>query len=155
MENYHKIAVKNVAVVNVCFRIEGKMFNEGRIILDIDTYNFAGKLSNDIIFGFYDNGRYTIYYYYKTFGFEDVPEVYDDSEYDEFEEEEIEYEYQEYEIVMTIPFHKNKLPDDFRYLKMEFDEYEISITFDEFESDMDAIQRCLEDNADLIEQRYD
>ncbi len=149
MENYHKIAIKNVTVVNVTFRIEGKMFNEGRIILDIDTYNFAGKLSNDIIFGFYDNGIYTIYYYYKAFGFEGLPEVYDDSEYYEFEE--CEYEYQEYQFVMKM----NKLPDDFKDLKMHFDEYEILITFEEFETDMEVIQRCLETNADLIEQRYD
>lgn len=146
---YQKIAVKNVVVINVCLGIEGKMLNEGRIILDIDTYNFAGRLTNDIILGFYKDGRYTIYYYYKTFGTDVWPQIY----YEDSEDDEIMYEYQEYEFMLIIPFLKNEVVDDFKERDLKFEEYEITISFKEFETDMNKIKRCLETNSDLIEQR--
>lgn len=146
---YQKIAVKNVVVINVCLGIEGKMLNEGRIILDIDTYNFAGRLTDDIILGFYKDGRYTIYYYYKTFGTDVWPQIY----YEDSEQDESMYEYREYEYMLIVPFQKNEVVDDFRERNMKFDEYGISISFQEFETDVHEIERCIKNNSDLIEQR--
>lgn len=146
---YQKIAVKNVVVINVCLGIEGKMFNEGRIILDIDTYDFAGRLTDDIILGFYKDGRYTICYYYKTFGTDVLPQIY----YEDSEDEDVMYEYQEYKFILIVPFQKNDVVDDFSQRRMKFEEYGILISFEDFETDVHEIERCIKNNSDLIEQR--
>lgn len=151
MDGYPRIGVKNVAVVNVCLRIEDKLFNQGRIILDIDTYDFAGRLTDEVIVGNYDNGMYHIYYYYIHYNFDSDSQM----ELDEGElcMEERELEYEEYEIEMQALFTPNKLPDDFTGRMLSFNDAQITIAFDGFEPDMQIIQRCLEENADLIEQR--
>lgn len=151
MDEYPKIGVKNVAVVNVCLRMEDKLFNQGRIILDIDTYDFAGRLTDEVIVGIYNNGMYDIYYYNIQYNFDNSPQM---DLYDgEFGEGELNFEYEEYEIQMQIQFTKNKLPDDFTGQMLSFNNAQITIAFDGFEPDMQIIQRCLEENTDLIEQR--
>lgn len=151
MDEYPKIGVKNVAVVNVCLRMEDKLFNQGRIILDIDTYDFAGRITDEVIVGIYNNGMYDIYYYNIQYNFDNSPQM---DLYDgEFGEGELNFEYEEYEIQMQIQFTKNKLPDDFTGQMLSFNNAQITIAFDGFEPDMQIIQRCLEENTDLIEQR--
>lgn len=151
MDEYPKIGVKNVAVVNVCLRMEDKLFNQGRIILDIDTYDFAGRLTDEVIVGIYNNGMYDIYYYNIQYNFDNSPQM---DLYDgEFGEGELNFEYEEYEIQMQVQFTKNKLPDDFTGQMLSFNNAQITIAFDGFEPDMQIIQRCLEENTDLIEQR--
>jgi hypothetical protein len=63
-EVYPKIAVDRICVADVSFRKIDSMFNVGQVILDVDTYDFAGHLTDDVIVGFYRNGTYSIYYYY-------------------------------------------------------------------------------------------
>jgi hypothetical protein len=151
MDEYPKIGVKNVAVVNVCLRMEDKLFNQGRIILDIDTYDFAGRITDEVIVGIYNNGMYDIYYYNIQYNFDNSPQM---DLYDgEFGEGELNFEYEEYEIQMQVQFTKNKLPDDFTGQMLSFNNAQITIAFDGFEPDMQIIQRCLEENTDLIEQR--
>ena len=67
MDEYHRIEVKNVSIINVCFRKIGALFNSGRIVLDVDTYDFAGHLSDDVIVGFYRDGKYFVHYYSPPF----------------------------------------------------------------------------------------
>ena len=151
MDGYPRIGVKNVAIVNICLRMEGTLFNQGRIILDIDTYDFAGRLTDEVIVGKYNNGMYDIYYYNIQYNFGD-DDPYADLGNVCVDERELEYE--EYEIQMQVLFDKNKLPDDFTGQMLSFNDAQITIAFDGFEPNMEIIQRCLEENADLIEQRY-
>ena len=149
MDGYPRIGVKNVAVVNVCLRIEGTLFNQGRVILDIDTYDFAGRLTDEVIVGKYNNGMYDIYYYNIQYNFDENPYA----DLGNVCVEEREFEYEEYEIQMKVLFDKNKLLDDFTGQMLSFNDAQITIAFDGFEPNMKIIQRCLEENADLIEQR--
>lgn len=166
MERYPKIGIKDVALVNVNLRVEDKMFNTGQVILDIETYDFAGRLTDDVIVGLYDGKKYTIYYYYKYYQFEDIEgsyddEVLEDSEYDEYDDEIEEYEEtemkiecQEYKIQMEADFKRNALPDDFTNRIIFCGNGQITISFDGMESDFENIKNQLERNIDLIEQRY-
>lgn len=149
--SYPKIGIKNVAVVNVCLRMEGELFNQGRIILDIDTYDFAGRLTDEVIVGLYDNGMYHIYYYHVQYNFSGNPQI---DLFGNVSEGEMEFEYDEYEIEMQVQFEKNKLPNDFTGKMFSFDDPQITIAFDGFEPSIEIIQSCLEQNADLVEQRY-
>ena len=131
MDEYPKIGVKNVAVVNVCLRMEDKLFNQGRIILDIDTYDFAGRITDEVIVGIYNNGMYDIYYYNIQYNFDNSPQM---DLYDgEFGEGELNFEYEEYEIQMQVQFTKNKLPDDFTGQMLSFNNAQITIAFDGFD----------------------
>lgn len=61
----HKITVKNFEVIEVCFRSFQKdnvFVNIGKIIIDSDTYNFAGFLTQDEIVGYFKEDHYEIYY---------------------------------------------------------------------------------------------
>ncbi len=166
MEEYPKIGIKDVALVNVCLRIEDKLFNNGQVILDIETYDFAGRLTNDVIIGLYDGKKYTIYYYYQNYEFEDLEgsdddvceiseddEVFENSE-DEIEEVEMQFEYQEYKIEMEADFKRNALPDDFINRIIFCKNSNITISFDGLESNFENIKNQLERNIDLFEQRY-
>ena len=144
MEKYHKIAVKNVCVVNVCFRRIGKLYNDGKIVVDVDSYDFAGRLTDDVIVGFYENGKYHIYYYYKNYDFDvdlklETPKT-------------AEYIYNEYLIEMSTKFEKNSPEYDFVGNKISFylkdDEFELS--FEIIVSDMQEIQKAINYNMDLL-----
>ncbi len=169
MEEYPKIGIKDVALVNVCLRIEDKLFNNGQVILDIETYDFAGRLTNDVIIGLYDGKKYTIYYYYQNYEFEDLEgsdddvcevseddEVFENSEdeIEEYEEVEMQFEYQEYKIEMEADFKRNALPDDFINRIIFCKNGNITISFDGLESNFENIKNQLERNIDLFEQRY-
>lgn len=149
-EGYPKIGIKNVAVVNVCLRMEGKLFNQGRVILDIDTYDFAGRLTDEVIVGLYDNGMYHIYYYNVQYNFFENPQT---DLFGNVSEDDLQFEYEESQIEMQVQFEKNKLPNDFTGKMFSFNDSQITIAFDGFEPDIKVIQSCLEQNADLIEQR--
>ena len=155
MEEYPKIGIKDVALVNVCLRIEDKLFNNGQVILDIETYDFAGRLTNDVIIGLYDGKKYTIYYYYQNYEFEDLEGSDDDvCEISEIEEVEMQFEYQEYKIEMEADFKRNALPDDFINRIIFCKNSNITISFDGLESNFENIKNQLERNIDLFEQRY-
>lgn len=61
---YRKITVSKVCIAEICFRKKDVLFNEGKVVLDIDTFDFAGFITNDVIVGYYRDGKYKVYYYY-------------------------------------------------------------------------------------------
>lgn len=147
MDGYHKIAVKNVCIVDICFRRLGLLYNEGRIVVDIDTYDFAGHIADDIIVGFYRDGKYYIHYYYKTYIFNVNP---------------ItgvvvgpEFRWEEYEIYLENDFEKRSITEDFVNQMLKFgDEYdEYILSFEKIISDMQEIQKTLKHNTDLLMPR--
>lgn len=147
MDGYHKIAVKNVCIVDICFRRLGLLYNEGRIVVDIDTYDFAGHITDDIIVGFYRDGKYYIHYYYKTYIFNVNP---------------ItgvvvgpEFRWEEYEIYLENDFEKRSITEDFVNQMLKFgDEYdEYILSFEKIISDMQEIQKTLNHNTDLLMPR--
>lgn len=145
MEDYHKISVKNVCIVNICFQKKGELFNQGRIVLDIDTYDFAGHITDDVIVGFYKNGIYYIYYYYNKWSFDVDPSL--------LMTDEIVNQFEEYEIQMSCGFGRNKLPEDFTDVMMKFDDGNYVIRFEGIVSERETIQRYLEYNQDLLKPR--
>lgn len=64
MYDIQKVPMYNVCVVDVVFCIEGTLYNDGRIAIDRDSFEFAGYLADDIILGFYKDGVYDIHYHY-------------------------------------------------------------------------------------------
>ena len=147
MDGYHKIAVKNVCVVDVCFRRLGLLYNDGRIIVDIDTYDFAGHITDDVIVGFYRNGKYYIHYYYKTYIFDVNPVT------GMIEGEG--YQWEEYEIQLTVDFKKRTPKEDFVNNMLEFgdDSDSYVLTFETIISEIQEIQNTLNNNIDLLTPR--
>lgn len=58
------IPMYNVCIMDVDYCIKGRMYNGGRILIDRDTFNFAGHLTDDVLIGTYENGTFEICYYY-------------------------------------------------------------------------------------------
>lgn len=46
---YRRITVSKVCIAEICFRKKDVLFNEGSVVLDIDTFDFAGFITNDVI----------------------------------------------------------------------------------------------------------
>lgn len=147
MDGYHKIAVKNVCIVDICFRRLGLLYNEGRIVVDIDTYDFAGHITDDIIVGFYRNGKYYIHYYYKTYIFnvDPITGVVVGPE----------FRWEEYDIYLENDFEKKSIAEDFVNQMLKFgDEQDTYIlSFENIISDMQEIQKTLNHNTDLLMPR--
>ena len=61
MEFNHKITIKNFGVIEVCFRKKGIFSNVGKIIVDSDTYDFAGILTEDIIVAYFKENHYEVF----------------------------------------------------------------------------------------------
>lgn len=143
MGDYHTIAVKNVGIINICFRREGMLFNQGRIVLDIDTYDFAGHITNDVIVGYYEEDMYHIHYYYKIDLFEIDPltQVIVD----------VGNAYEEYHLEFLMEFKRGILPNDFTGTLLRDEDY--TVTFENMESDPNIIRRTLEANLDLLTGR--
>lgn len=72
-EDYRRIAVNKVCIAEICFRKKDVLFNEGKVVLDIDTYDFAGFITDDVIVGYYRDGKYQVYYYYNCIEFREIP----------------------------------------------------------------------------------
>lgn len=143
MENYPRIAVKNVCVVDVCFRRSGRLYNEGKIVLDIDSYDFAGYLTNDVIIGLYKNGEYTIHYYYNVYKFDGELFAEDDS---------VAYQVEEYLIEMSKEF-KRTTPDvDFVNNEIMFRNglETFVLSFNMIVSEKEEIEKALNHNMDLL-----
>lgn len=68
MDGIHKIRMYNICAADVIFRIEGKLYNEGWIVADRDSFEFIGHMADDIIIGRYDWEGYKITYYYNEYG---------------------------------------------------------------------------------------
>lgn len=147
MEKYQKIAIKNVCIVDICFRRVGLLYSEGRIVVDIDTYDFAGRITDDIIIGFYRDGKYNIHYYYKTYIFNVNPIT--------GILEGPEYQWEEYEIRLTADFEKTTPREDFveNMLKFWNQNDEFILSFEYIISDIQEIQKTLEYNQDLLKPR--
>lgn len=143
MGDYHTIAVKNVGIINICFRREGMLFNQGRIVLDIDTYDFAGHITDDVIVGYYENDMYHIHYYYRTYLFEVDPitqRIVDVGD-----------SYEEYHMEFLMEFKRGTLPGDFTGTQLRDEDF--TVTFERMESDSNIIRRTLESNLDLLTGR--
>lgn len=53
----------NICVADVIVRIKGHLYNDGRIIVDRDSFDFAGKLADDFLYGHYDGENYNVNYH--------------------------------------------------------------------------------------------
>lgn len=73
MGKIHKIPMYNVCTADVIFRIKGILYNEGRIIVDRDSLEFAGHMADDIIIGRNVNELFRVDYHYNStsFGYND------------------------------------------------------------------------------------
>lgn len=145
MDGYHKIAVKNVSAVDICFRKEGLLYNEGRIVVDVETYDFAGHITDDVIVGFYRNGIYYIHYYYMTYIF-DINPITGISENPM-------YQYEEYEIQLKVEFERTTIPNDFTKKILKFGKDKYSLTFEQIVPDVRQINEVVNNNLDLIMPR--
>ena len=123
MDMYPKIEVSNVGVINVTFRRANFLYNEGRIVVDVKTYDFAGHLANDVVIGFYRDGVYTIHYYYHAYDFE-----------------------------LSIPFEKTVPAEDFtgRQLICVDGEDEFVFTFEKFEPNLQKVYETINECQDLL-----
>ncbi|MBQ7410863.1 MAG: hypothetical protein IJW20_05740 [Clostridia bacterium] len=143
MDGYHKIAVKNVGIINICFRREGMLFNQGRVVLDIDTYDFAGRITDDVIVGYYEEDMYHIHYYYKNHLIEINPltQMIVNAGND----------YEEYHLEFLMEFKRGNIPEDFTATQMRDEDF--TVTFESMEVDSNIICRTLESNLDLLTER--
>ena len=140
MDIYPKIEVSNIAVVNVTFRRANFLYNEGRVVVDIGTYDFAGHLANDVVVGFYRNGVYEIHYFYHDYDFKPA------------KQSEVEYDVSVYEYELSIPFEKTSPGEDFtgrRLICGQADD-EFSFTFEQFEPDLQKTYETINSTQDLL-----
>ena len=140
MDIYPKIEVSNIAVVNVTFRRANFLYNEGRVVVDIGTYDFAGHLANDVVVGFYRNGVYEIHYFYHDYDFKPA------------KQSEVEYDVSVYEYELSIPFEKTVPGEDFtgrRLICGQADD-EFSFTFEQFEPDLQKTYETINSTQDLL-----
>ena len=140
MDIYPKIEVSNIAVVNVTFRRANFLYNEGRVVVDIGTYDFAGHLANDVVVGFYRNGVYEIHYFYHDYDFKPT------------KQSEVEYDVSVYEYELSIPFEKTAPGEDFtgrRVICGQADD-EFSFTFEQFEPDLQKTYETINSTQDLL-----
>lgn len=146
MGMYPKIAVRNVCVVDVCFRMMGKLYNEGKIIVDIDSYDFAGYLTDDVIIGLYEDGKYNIQYYYKNYNFDGDIRV---------RENEIGYQLEEYLIELSTELKKTIPNKDFvsNELCFKYGTDMFFLSFNTIISEQKEIERVLESNMDLLKPK--
>ena len=140
MDMYPKIEVSNVGVINVTFRRANFLYNEGRIVVDVKTYDFAGHLANDVVIGFYRDGVYTIHYYYHAYDFEPKSS------------QEVEYDVNVYEFELSIPFEKTVPAEDFtgRQLICVDGEDESVFTFGKFEPNLQKVYETINECQDLL-----
>lgn len=140
MDIYPKIEVSNVGVINVTFRRANFLYNEGRVVVDVKTYDFAGHLANDVVVGFYRDGVYTIHYYYHTYDFEPK------------NSQEVEYDVNVYEFELSIPFEKTVPAEDFtgRQLVCIDGEDEFTLTFEQFEPNLQKVYETINECQDLL-----
>lgn len=68
MYKVQKIPMYNVCVADVIVRIDGISYNSGRIVVERDTFEFAGHLADDFILGYYKDGCYSIDYLFNSHG---------------------------------------------------------------------------------------
>ena len=140
MDMYPKIEVSNVGVINVTFRRANFLYNEGRVVVDVKTYDFAGHLANDVVIGFYRDGVYTIHYYYHAYDFEPKSS------------QEVEYDVNVYEFELSIPFEKTVPAEDFtgRQLICVDGEDEFVFTFEKFEPNLQKVYETINECQDLL-----
>lgn len=141
MGQYPMVELKNVAVVNITFRKAGEMCNKGRVVVDIDNYNFAGRITDDVIIGSYSEGKYNIRYYYHTYTFSTKDRT-----------GEIDYFVSEYEIELTSSFPKTYVENDFCNTRITFgdDNNFYELTFDDFVTEPRLMYETLNNIRDLI-----
>lgn len=140
MDIYPKIEVSNIAVINVTFRRANFLYNEGRIVVDVKTYDFAGHLANDVVVGFYRDGAFVIHYFYHSYDFKPV------------NSQDVEYDVDVYEYELSIPFEKTVPAEDFtgRQLVCISDEDEFIFTFEQFESNLQKVYETINNTQDLL-----
>lgn len=144
MGDYPMVELKNVAVVNITFRKPGSLYNEGRIVIDVKTYDFAGHITDDVVVGFYRDGCFNIQYFYKEY--ETAPSPVPGMP-------EVILGWKEYAVELSVEFEKTTVEQDFTDRKLFFgrnsdDQYEL--TFEGFEANPQTIYRTLHCTEDLM-----
>ena len=131
-----KVRVKCASAIEVTFRKKGLLYNNGLALIDMDTYNFVGKLGNDYIYGkFHEIGFYEIMYVNLEF-------IREEEGYRIGDIKAFRYEF-------DIPFVRDYYMEDFdRKLFKIGDDFEFS--FERFILDNNQISSCIEENKELI-----
>lgn len=147
MGEYPMVELKDVAVVNITFRKPGSLYNEGRIVIDVKTYNFAGHITDDVIVGFYRDGAFFIQYFSKEYYTtpSPVPGMPDAI-----------VDWKEYVVELTVEFEKTMVENDFINHKLFFgqnSENQYELTFEGFETNLQNIYRTLQCTEDLMKLR--
>lgn len=135
MSGIQKVPMYNVCIADVVVRIEGTLYNNGRIIVDRDTFNFAGHLTDDdYIIGHYDSGKYYIKYfcYLHLDGADEEPDLCSC-------DLELDYAIKDVERDLL----GKKLRQYGNYLSVSFLRFDLK--------NKNLIGRILEENADLVE----
>ena len=68
----HKIVLTNYCIADVCFR-NRTFFNTGKVVIDVDTYNFAGIITHDKIVGYFEGNEYQIFYAKTVYDIATIP----------------------------------------------------------------------------------
>ncbi len=149
-EGYRKIAVSKICIAEICFRKKDALFNEGKVVFDIETFDFAGFITDDVIVGYYRNGKYYVYYYYNVYVFRDLP----DSPKINMETP-VEYSYEQYEIELSTEIHVDDCIELLADTKIAFDEnYELKFK-GMWGNRMEEVNRVIEYNRNLLVGRQD
>lgn len=141
MDEYPRVEMKNFTVVKCIFRRLGWLYNEGRIVVDLDSYNFVGHLTNDVIIAKYNKGAFEIKYYQTTY---ECVEILGQMFLADKRHE------------MIVPFKKGDPNLDFsdnvlRYIYIGEDESsEYEVEFVDYETDPDIINETIYSVQDLI-----
>lgn len=144
------ILVKNYAVIEVCFRKVGVYCNFGKIVVDVDTYDFAGILTYDKIIGYYKEGSYIIFYHGISCNYEINPITHKVGRIYPVDSEKFR---------VDSPFKKtNDLVADFSKdaaISTEINDNTYVLTFDKFITDQNEAQMIIQNymKSDLIRFR--
>lgn len=142
--DYRKIAINRVCIAEICFRKKDALFNTGKIVLDVDTFDFAGFITGDVIVGYYRNEKYYVYYYYNYIQFKERP----NSAYGE-----LEYSCKQYEIELSTDCHIENILTSFTNNTIIFGE-KYELTFKNIcKKGAEEINRVLQYNRQLLEKR--
>lgn len=140
-EEIKKIPVNRVCVANAKFRVPNRLFCDSKIILDLDTYLFAGKIYEDVLIGEYKEGRYYISYAYREVDEDDPCEVLDS------------FEVFELSGPMGIPIPKDvDLKNLFKQGCLFKTEEGLSLSVVITSHKKEDIERLLKDNEDILEK---
>lgn len=137
MYRIQKIPMYNVCAADVIFRIEGTLYNSGRIIIDRDSFEFAGYLADDTLLGYYKDGKYHIDYLYAK------------------HDEENLIEGKIFLRTMEVEYEVNDIQDLDQICFRELSEGGISLAFVKFEcQNKELISSLIQQNQNLIETTF-